>query len=118
MELAPISTGLDALTGAWLPEGGGSLAIEVSEMVRQMIALDGCEAHSRPADTAGNLSEIRHRRAPNGSPSAGLAMKEKAAAPERKKEAPPSLPAVSGGDTSEASEWPELNWMLTKRAPH
>jgi hypothetical protein len=31
MELAPVSTGLDALTGAWLPEGGGSLAIEVSE---------------------------------------------------------------------------------------
>jgi hypothetical protein len=60
MELAPVSTGLDALTGAWLPEGGGSLAIEVSE--------------------------------------------EKAAAPERRKEAPPSLPAVSGGDTSEASE--------------
>lgn len=69
MELAPVSTGLDVPTGAWIPEGGGSLAIEVSE--------------------------------------------EKAAAPEMGGLAPPSLPAVSGGDTSEAPEWPELRLFMT-----
>jgi hypothetical protein len=202
--LAPISTGLDALTGAWLPSGGGSLAAEVSETrsIGATTSADAvcCGASSRirsPStfNCSGSqfefgavspaVSSISSDVAVNDRPSTGLlelcagrpdfatsnpafafgsfatglvaclstlsplvrparfavvpstapdwsmalvslalpipdlvlrqeklsfAVKEKAAAPERRKRAPPSLPAVSGGDTSGVSEWPELNW--------